>query len=109
MGAVLRIFCPAGKKALDRSDLEDLLEGFFGGVAEDVGAGAGIHGFDIDNELDVDEPADQWADQLRALLRNAGARPGTVISVYPDGWELGEEWRRIEVYGGETRVVNELR
>jgi hypothetical protein len=103
MGAEITVFCPAGQEGLSRSDLEDLLEGFFGDAAEEVGAGSGIKGFDLAFELAEGEPPDQWGDQLRGLLRIAGVCPGTVISIYPAGWEPGMEWRRVEVFGSDTR------
>jgi hypothetical protein len=104
MGANIYVYCPAGEPGLSRPDLEEALEAFFGSAAEDVGGGGGAQGFNLDYELADAEDAEQWADRLREFLRRAGVRPGTVFEVFADGWEPGIEWRRVEVFGSDTRL-----
>jgi hypothetical protein len=105
MGANIYVYCPAGEPGLSRSDLEDELEAFFGDAAEDVGAGSGVPGFNLDYELADGEDPEQWADRLREFLRQAGVRPGTVFEVFADGWQPGMEWRRVEVFGSDRRLT----
>jgi hypothetical protein len=107
MGANIYIYCPAGEAGLSRPDLEEELETFFGGAAEDVGAGAGGAGFNLDYELADGEDPEQWANRLRDFLRQVGVRPGTVFEVFAAGWEPGVEWRRVEVFGSDTRLFKQ--
>ena len=103
MPANIYIYCPAGKSGLDRADLEEALEEFFGDAAEDSGAGSGKDGFNLDYELEEDEDPHAWADRLKPFLIRIGVRPGTAFDVFPDGWEPGQEWRRVEVFGEDRR------
>lgn len=96
------IYCPPhveGVAGACRSDLEDAVEGFFGDAAELSGAGSGNLGFNLDFELADGEDVESWVVHLREFLKQADARPGTVFEVFPDGWEPGMAWRRVEVYG----------
>jgi hypothetical protein len=104
MGANIYIYCPAGEAGLSRLDLEEELEAFFGGAAEDVGAGTGAAGFNLDYELVDGEDPEQWAVRLRDFLRQVGVRAGTVFEVFATGWKPGMEWRRVEVFGGDIRL-----
>jgi hypothetical protein len=108
MGAKIYVYCPAGEPGLSRADLEEELEAFFGDAAEDVGAGSGASGFNLDYELAEGEDPEQWADRLREFLRRVGVRPGTVFEVFADGWEPGMEWRRVDVFGSDTRRSKRL-
>jgi hypothetical protein len=103
MPANIYVYCPAGKKGLSRDDLEEELEDFFGDAAEDCGSGTGKAGFNLDYELSEGEDPHAWADRLKALLARVGVRPGTKFDVFPDGWEPGAEWRRVEVFGDDRR------
>lgn len=103
MPANIYIYCPAGKNGLDRADLEEAMEEFFGDAAEDCGAGSGNAGFNLDYELEEDEDPHAWADRLKPFLIRIGVRPGTAFDVFPDGWEPGQEWRRVEVFGSDLR------
>jgi hypothetical protein len=109
MGANIYVYCPSGEQGLCRSDLEEELEAFFGSAAEDVGAGAGAQGFNLDYELAEGEDPDKWADQLREFLKSIGVRPGTVFEVFADGWEPGMEWRQVEVFGEDRRLTKQDR
>ena len=105
MTANIYVYCPANEPGLSRCDLQEALEEFFGDAAEDVGAGSGIAGFNLDYELADGEDPDQWADRLCDFLRQAGVRPSTVFEVFVDGWEPGMEWRRVEVFGSDRRLT----
>jgi hypothetical protein len=105
VGANIYIYCPSEVLGLARCDLEEELEAFFGGAAEDVGAGSGNAGFNLDYELAEGEDPDAWADRLKGFLRGIGVRPGTVFEVLVDGWEPGMEWRRVEVFGADQRLT----
>ncbi len=103
MAANIYVYCPAGADGLSRSDLEAELEAFFGGAAEDCGAGSGIKGFNLDYELADGADPDAWAERLKPFLAGIGVLPGTFFTVYPDGWKPGQAWRRIEVFEGSLR------
>ena len=103
MAATIYVYSPAGGDGLARSDLEEELETFFGGAAEDCGAGSGSAGFNLDYELADGEDPDAWADRLKLFLAGIGVRKGSVFDVFPDGWEPGMEWRRVEVFGEDRR------
>ena len=92
---------------MSRAELDEELEAFFGGAAEDVGGGTGIKGFNLDYELADGEDPDRWADRLRAFLQKVGVRPGTYFDVFADGWEPGMEWRRAEVFGQDVRLTRD--
>src|SRR5262249_37170018 len=98
-GANIYIYCPSGQPGLARCDLEEELETFFGSTAEDVGAGSGESGYNLDYELAKGENHEAWVDRLRVFLKQVGVRAGTVFEVFPDGWEPGMKWRRVEVFG----------
>ena len=103
MAANIYVYCPVGTDGLSRCDLEEELEAFFGSAAEDCGAGTGIAGFNLDFELAEGEDPHAWADRLKPYLASIGVRPGTKFDVFPDGWEPGMEWRRVEVFGEDRR------
>ncbi len=103
MAANIYVYCPSGVDGLARCDLEEELEAFFGDAAEDSGAGCGEMGFNLDFDLAEDEDPHAWADRLKPFLVSVGVRPGTVFDVFPDGWEPGMEWRRVEVFGTDRR------
>jgi hypothetical protein len=106
MGANIYIYCPSDHPGLARCDLEEELEAFFGDAAEDVGAGGGAPGFNLDYELAEGEDPDAWADRLREFLKQVGVRSGTVFEVFADGWQPGMEWRSVEVFGEDRRLTN---
>jgi hypothetical protein len=106
MGATIYVYCPSDVPGLARCDLEKELEAFFGGAAEDVGAGSGNAGFNLDYELAEGEDSDAWADRLKSFLQSIGVRPGTVFEVFVDGWQPGMEWRRVEVFGEDRRLAS---
>jgi hypothetical protein len=108
VGAKLYVYSPSGQPGLDRSDLEAVLEEFFDGAAEDVGAGSGQAGFNLDYELREGEVPQMWADRHRDFLRSIGVCPGTVLEVFADGWEPEQAWCRVEVFG-EDRWLTEHR
>jgi hypothetical protein len=99
------VYCPSGVQGLTLCDLEEELEAFFGSAAEDVGAGSGSAGFNLDYELAEGEDPDAWADRLRVFLERIGVRPGTVFEVFVNGWEPGMEWRQVEVFGADRRLT----
>ena len=94
----ISIYCPADGAGLSRSELEEQLSGFFSDSAEDVGAGSGESGFNLDYELAAGEDCELWSNRLRAFLKQVGSRPGTVFDVIPDSWQPGTEIRRIAVW-----------
>jgi hypothetical protein len=103
MAANIYVYSPPGTDGLSRTDLEEALEAFFGDAAEDCGAGVGFAGFNLDYELAEDEDPHAWADRLKPFLASIGVRPGSKFDVFPDGWEPGMEWRRVEVFGEDRR------
>jgi hypothetical protein len=103
VAANIYVYCPSAVPGLDRCDLEEALESYFGDVAEDSGAGSGEAGFNLDYELADGEDPHAWAERLKPFLASIGVRPGTVFDVFPDGWEPGMEWRRVEVFGVDQR------
>ena len=110
MGANIYVYCPANEAGLDRNELEECLENFFGTAAEDCGGGSGAAGFNLDYELADGEDARAWADRLKPFLANIGVRIGSSFDVFPDGWQPGTQWRRVDVYGAdESRVDNPTR
>ena len=109
MGANIYVYCPSGQPGLSRCDLEEELETFFGGAAEDVGAGGGEMGFNLDYELAAGEDAQQWADRLREFLKQIGVRPGTVFEVFVEGWEPRMAWRRVDVFGEDRWLTQRER
>lgn len=109
MGAKIYVYCPSGVPGLDRCDLEEELEAFFGGAAEDVGAGSGNTGFNLDYELVEGEDPDLWADRLKPFLERIGVRRGTVFEVFVHGWQPGMHWRQVEVFGADRRLTKRER
>jgi hypothetical protein len=99
------IFCPSGEEGASRGVLEDELEEFFGAAAELSGGGGGVKGFNIDFELADGEDVDEWVSRLRQFLVQLRVRRGTRIQVFPDGWEHGMSWRRVEVFGSDQWVT----
>jgi hypothetical protein len=99
MGTSIYIYCPSGEEGALRGDLEDDVEGFLGDAAEFVGGGSGVQGFNLDFELAEDEDVELWIGRLREFLKQANARPSTFFEVFPEDWEPGMPWRRIEVFG----------
>ena len=103
MAANIYVYCPADGDGPSRCDVEEELEAFFGGAAEDCGAGTGLGGFNLDFEFAPGQDPHPWADSLKPFLAGLGVRPGTYFDVFPDGWEPGMEWRRVEVFGEDRR------
>lgn len=103
MAANIYIYCPDRKDGIDRCDLEEELEAFFGDAAEDSGGGSGQGGFNLDFDLADGEDPHSWADRLKPFLADLGVQHGTLFDVFPDGWEPGMEWRRVEVFGSDRR------
>src|SRR5438270_6426131 len=103
VAANIYLYCRADDDGLDRDDIAEELEAFFGDAAEDCGAGSGIDGFNLDYELADGEDPHAWTDRLKLFLARIGVRPGTVFDVFPEGWEPGMEWRRVEVFGEDRR------
>lgn len=100
MPADIYVYCPAGEEeGLIRGDLEYELEEFFGEAALVSGGGGGLMGFHIDFELADGQDVDAWVERLKVFLVQVGVRPSTFFTVYPDGWEPGTPWRRVEVFG----------
>jgi hypothetical protein len=95
------IYCPSGEAGACRGDLEYEVEEFFGSAARFSGAGSGERGFNLDFELADGEDVESWVVRLREFLQRADARPGTFFEVFPEDWEPGMAWRRVEVYGTE--------
>ncbi len=107
MAANIYVYCPPDMSGPDRYDLEERLETFFGDAAENCGAGSGEAGYHLDYELAEGEDPHEWADRLRPLLLGVRVRPGTVYDVFPDGWDTGREWRRVEVFGKDERRTDD--
>ncbi len=99
MGATLYLYCPVDDEGPSRFYLEQELEAFFDEAAEDCGAGAGLSMFNLDFEFAPDVDPHPWADRLKLLLADLGVRQGTYFDVFPDCWEPGDRWRRVEVFG----------
>ena len=93
------VYCPAGEEGPIRGDLEWELEEFFGTAAFMSGGGGGLMGFNLDFELADGEDVELWTDRLKSFLAGIGVRPSTFFTVFPDGWEPGMPWRRVEVFG----------
>ena len=94
MATTIHIYCPAEGLGLARSDLEEELEFFFGQAANDVGAGTGETGFNLDYELLDGEDGDLWLSRLCDFLRQIGVRPGTIVDFFPDDWDSGSQFHR---------------
>lgn len=105
--ANIYVYCPSTGPGLDRCDLEEELESFFGDAAEDSGSGSGQTGFNLDYELAAGEDPNAWADRLKTFLQSIGVRPRTVFDVFPDDWEPGMVWRRVEVFGTDRRLSDD--
>lgn len=105
MAANIYIYFLGGGDGPSRCDLEEELETFFGEAAEDCGAGTGLGGFNLDYELAPGQDPHPWADRLKPFLASLGVRSGTYFDVFPDGWEPGMEWRRVEVFGEDQRPL----
>lgn len=106
MAANLYVYCPPGEDGPSRCDLGEELEAFFGEAAEDCGAGSGIAGFNLDYEFTPGHDPQEWADRLKPFLVAQGVTLGTFFTVYPDGWEPGMAWRRVEVYGADQWLTD---
>ena len=103
MAANIYVYCPSSAHGPSRADLEEELEAFFGGAAEDCGAGMGLGMFNLDFEFAPGADPHAWADRLKPFLAGRGVAPGILFDVFPDGWEPGMEWRRVEVFGDDRR------
>ena len=99
LAATIYIYCPADGPGLSRADLEEQLDAFFASAAENVGSGAAQNGFNLDYELADGEDVNQWADSLLKFLTGLGVRAGTTFDAFPDAWEEGMAFRRVEVWG----------
>ncbi|MBY0228153.1 MAG: hypothetical protein K2W96_02615 [Gemmataceae bacterium] len=105
MTADIYIYFPTGKEGAGRTELEEELEGFFGGDARFSGAGSGVQGANLDFELEDGEDVGRWVTHRREFLRSHGAKPGTVFEVFPEDWEPGKPWRRVEVFGRDGWIT----
>jgi hypothetical protein len=105
VGADIYIYCPSGEEGAARGDLEYDLENFLGSAGEITGGGAGTKGYNIDIALADGEDLEQWISRLKGFLQLAGVRKSTFFEVFPPDWEPGMEWRRFEVFGGETHLT----
>src|SRR5262249_56345904 len=101
MATDIFIYCPSGDEGAIRGDLEYDLEGFFGQAAICTGGGGGVDGFNLDYELCDGQDVDSWVARLREFLKQAGAGRRTFFEVYPEEWEPGMVWRRVEVFGAD--------
>ena len=99
MPTVIYIYCPSQGEGASRNDLEGAVAGFFGTAAEFAGGGNVSRGFNLDFELTDGEDVEEWVVRLREFLRQNHAPGGTLFEVFPDNWQPGMEWRRVEVYG----------
>ncbi|MBW3539680.1 MAG: hypothetical protein KY476_05365 [Planctomycetes bacterium] len=107
MAANIYLYCRADDDGPGRDDLAEELEAFFGDAAEECGAGSGVEGFNLDYELAAGEDPYARADRLKPFLARLGVAPGTAFTVFPDGWELGMEWRSVCVYGEDRRRTDD--
>jgi hypothetical protein len=107
MGGNIYVYVPATDDGLDREDLADELEAFFGDAAEDCGAGSGKGGFNLDFELVEGSDVNAWADRLKPFLARLKIPRGSAFTVFPDEWELGMEWRSVCVYGEDQRRTDD--
>lgn len=107
MAANIHVYVRATADGLGREDVAEELEAFFGAAAEECGAGTGAGGFNLDYELAAREDPHAWADRLGPFLAGLGVPPGTAFTVFPDGWELGAEWRSVCVYGEDRRRTDD--
>jgi hypothetical protein len=109
MGVSIHIYFPSGGGGAGRNDLEDDLEvDFFGNAAEQTGAGSGARGSNLDFELADGQNVEQWVTRLRDYLRQREVRPGTVFEVFPEDWEPGMMWLRVEVFGSERWLTERV-
>jgi hypothetical protein len=107
MAANIYVYIPLVEDGLDREDLADALEAFFGDAAEECGSGSGKAGFNLDYELVDGEDADAWADRLKPFLAGLEVPRGAALIVFPDEWELGMAWRSICVFGEDRRRTDD--
>jgi hypothetical protein len=107
MAANIYVYIPLVEDGLDREDLADALEAFFGDAAEECGSGSGKAGFNLDYELADGEDADAWADRLKPFLAGLEVPRGAAFIVFPDEWELGMAWRSICVFGEDRRRTDD--
>lgn len=83
MAVNIYVYCPSDAGGPSRGDLEEELEAFFGGAAEDCGAGAGLGMFNLDYELSDGEDPHAWADRLKPFLAGLGVAPGLCSTCFP--------------------------
>ena len=109
MAANIYVYCPKDPddKGPERDDLDDAILHFMGGAARNCGQGSGRGGFNLDYRLAPGEDPHAWADRLRPFLANFGVLRGTAFTVFPDGWQPGMEWRRVEVFGEDRRRTDD--
>jgi hypothetical protein len=103
LAARINIYCLAGESGLPRDELAARLESFFGRAISRFETASGSAGFGLYYELAAGEDPDTWADRLRPYLAGIGVPPGTKFDVFPDGYERGLQWRRVEVFGQDRR------
>lgn len=105
--ANIYVYFPVSEDGPDREDVAEELEAFFDIAAKDCGSGRGASGFNLDYELRGGEDPHAWADRLKPFLASLVVPPGTAFTVFPDGWEFGEEWRSVCVYGEDRRRTDD--
>ncbi len=93
----------AGEGGLSCDELAARLESFFSGAVSRLEKSSGLAGFGLYYDLAAGEDPETWVDRLRPYLASIGVRPSTKFDVFPDGWERGMEWRRVEVFGADRR------
>lgn|GEM_PF-4277064 len=68
MAANVYLYVPASDDGPDREGIVDEMEAFFGGAAEECGAGAGADGFNLDYAFTPHQDPHVWADRLKPFL-----------------------------------------
>lgn len=92
-----------------RGDFEWELEELFGDAALNTCGEGGQDGFMLAYELRDGEDVDRWVARLREILRHMRAGQGTFFEVFPDDWEPGQPYRRVDVFAADRMLTERPR
>jgi hypothetical protein len=104
VAANIYIFCSSGVDDLTRRDLEKELKAFLRGAVENREAGGGNAGCNLHYEV-ASGHYSVTCDRVKAFLADRCVRPGMVLELFPDGWQPGMPWRRVEIFGADRWVT----
>jgi hypothetical protein len=107
VAANIYIFCSAGVDELIRWDLEEKLKVWLRRADEDFRAGVRKAEYNLHYEVREGHYAVGCAARVKAFLADKPGCPGTVLELFPDGWERGKPWLRLEVFGADRWVTEQ--